>query len=129
GNNIGIDATGTNTISGNFTNNNAGPGIHLANADGSTISGNTSNNNLGDGIVVGAPIMKGCTISGNTTNNNLGVGLHALSSSNGNTITKNKSFGNSSGDFEDDSSGMNTAGTANIWSLNTGDNRFPNGLL
>ncbi len=108
-----INSSNNNTVTGNTcTNNNHG--IYLDASSSNTVTGNTCPNNL-TSIYLSA--SNNNTITGNTCNNNNSYGIH-LSSSNNNTITGNTCNNNNTYGIELYSSSNNNTVTGNTCTNN-----------
>ncbi|MGO9599563.1 MAG: nitrous oxide reductase family maturation protein NosD [Isosphaeraceae bacterium] len=103
-------------VSGNTVENNGGDGIGLNFTSKSIIAANTVSNNA-----VGLHLVSGSKnkMIGNVVENNKGDGFLLDAKSTGNTVTENTALHNGVFDAEDDSTGTETAGTANLWTRNT----------
>jgi parallel beta-helix repeat protein len=119
-------------VDGNTVFNNQ-EGIYLFDASGGGVTNNVAHDNVLDGIVLSGSQNGPLTgsnqnkVVGNTTNNNAEDGIRIFQGA-GNFVSNNKATGNAFFDFEDDTTGSGTAGTANTWSGNMGQFVFPNGL-
>jgi len=109
---FGIEATGTQTISGNVLANDAGVGIDLEYADYSAVSGNAITGNNGGGIYVGysaaysANQESGLRISLNQISGNAGDGIYFYEVAGGvislNNVTGNQGIGIHLSDYSAD---------------------------
>ena len=95
---IRLNQTDLSTVAGNKTTDNARDGVRLQNdSDANLISDNASHDNTRDGIRVDGGVQ-----------------------SDGNTIERNHAVANTEHDCHDDTVGVGTGGTANLWRDNHG---------
>jgi len=106
------DASSNVSISTNTVNSNGGDGIALSDTTGSTVVGNTLSGNA-NGIHLNRATNN--TIKSNTVRNSKNDGIWLDATSAGNMVTLNVASGSGDFDAEDDSTGGQTAGTANTW--------------
>jgi parallel beta-helix repeat protein len=103
-------------------------GIRLsAGANNILVSKNKVSNNTNDGIA-----LEGATdnqVEKNTLTNNGHDGIFADAAAVNNLFTKNEAKKNGLFDYEDQSHGSGTAGTANTWTKNKGKTASPPGLI
>jgi parallel beta-helix repeat protein len=103
-------------------------GIRLDDTDNSTVTGNKIERATRDGILLRNGSSAN-TVANNLSRDNGRDGLRVDdTASGGNTIEQNKMLGNGEHDCHDDSVGLGTAGTANLWLRNIGKTENRPGL-
>lgn len=136
----------------NIVRNTSGSGIYFTNASGITaqqnnvtlsafsglrfssgvsgaaVLGNAANGNGDQGISVSSEVSGAVIVRNNSTNNNNGDGILFSADTKGNLVRYNHAANNGDFDCEDLSTGSGTAGTANLWSHDTGATSNPPGL-
>jgi nitrous oxidase accessory protein NosD len=129
----GIYAFGTDrhtTLAANYASQSTFDGITLDSVTGSTVTDNNSSNNTtagGEGF--GAfDSTTGARLENNHADGNATNGFFADSTTSGNTFESNNSQGNGSFDCQDQSTGTETAGTANQWIRDRGVTSQPAGI-
>jgi parallel beta-helix repeat protein len=103
-------------------------GIYLDGATLSLLANNKVRDNRRHGIFL-TNDSDDNEIRNNKVNDNGEDGIHVTGDSSGNQITENKLNGNAGFDAYDDTVGTGTAGTANFWEENKGDDENRPGLL
>lgn len=137
GGGISLQGDSANKVLNNHLDSNTGVGILLNGSTGDTVSKNDVKKSSGDGIsLVGAT---GNTVDHNNAESNgtpasgaipaTGDGIHADAASTGNTFDQNDAKKNALYDYQDESVGAGTAGTANTWTKNKGKTASPPGLI
>ncbi|HEY2415372.1 MAG TPA: right-handed parallel beta-helix repeat-containing protein [Pirellulaceae bacterium] len=126
---ITLEGTGTsmNQVLNNHVEANKEAGILLISSSGNTVSHNDAKKNGGDGISLQG--ATGNMMAQNNLDSNGADGIHANSVSTGNTFNQNTANKNATFDYQDDSHGAGTAGTANTWTKNKGKTASPSGLI
>jgi hypothetical protein len=132
GDGLDLDSvTEATTALSNTANNDPGIGIALYGATGATVKKDTAKTD-GDGIYLGAGTASTSATGNIVTKNKVGSaaidGILADTASSGNTISKNAIHNDTTWDAQDNSSGADTAGTANTWSNNHCSTSDPSGL-
>lgn len=113
-------ASNSNVFSGNKADNNSyGDGFYLRNSSNNTLSGNTADSNHYNGFVLDG--SSGNTFTNNTADNSYFEYGFYLYNSSGNTLSRNTADSNRSYGYYDTSTGSGTAGTANVYTDNTGN--------
>jgi nitrous oxidase accessory protein NosD len=108
-------------------------GIEVDTTVGGALLFNHVRNSVSDGIQLCGDAASGCgpltgfKVQHNDSYNNKGDGINVLGAT-GNTLTANKTGGNTAFDCQDTSTGTRTAGTANTWTTNVGVTSSPAGL-
>jgi parallel beta-helix repeat protein len=103
-------------------------GIRLsAGANNIVVSDNNVSRNTGDGITLEGAVNN--RVARNNLRSNGHDGIHADATSTGNVFRQNEAKNNAVFDYEDNSTGTGTAGTANTWIKNKGKTASPPGLI
>lgn len=122
-------------VQGNTLTNPAFSGVAVRNSpftgdssENIDLLGNTIKNAENHGIDVTADSSGVAQIRNNKTLNSVEDGIFMGAATNGNNLRGNTAKNNDNFDCEDDSTGTNTAGTANFWFNNVGPQDSPNGI-
>jgi parallel beta-helix repeat protein len=115
---IRLEDTARNHVAWNTSHHNGRDGIGLSNADASVLLSNVVERNERDGIGLEDADANAVYANKASFNGRDGLRLDALSTSN--RLQQNRMVGSGEHDGHDDSAGLGTAGTANLWVANWG---------
>jgi len=108
-----------------FFGNGPSSGLTIAHnkVDGATGAGATDG-----GIVAAMNSVDGSLFDNNRVKDGAGQGIYLQTMNTGNTLVSNDARGNAGTDCRDDTTGTGTAGTANTWEKDKGDESIPAGI-